>query len=227
MNIFKTTLFLLIATVLISCRKENSEKIDQSEIYTDYRIIYKEDLNKTFVRATFKHKLNTGENLKLGEDAKILADGSEMLWNSSFFWYEYDFLGLKDISISFTDNEGAEFFNNLKFNKIATYNKLDLNNDSLYKDSIQFIPWDNADPLVLGEHVDLIIIQNNIVLVLSNDTIGAKGVYVETNSLNVFQLGDIEVHFEKWIDFSLNTPSAGGNGKSQVISETKTVKLLN
>ncbi len=226
MNIFKTTLFILIATALISCRKENSEKIDQSEIYTDYRIIYKEDLDKTFVRATFKHEFNTGENLKLGEDAKILADGSEMLWNSSFYRYEYDFLGLKDVSISFTDNEGSEFFNDLKFNKLASYNELDSNNDSIYKDSIQFIPWDKADPLVSGEHVDLIIIQNNIVLVLSNDTVGATGVYVETNSLNAFQLGNIEVHFEKWIDFSLNTPSAGGNGKSQVISKTKTVKLL-
>tara|TARA_B110000211_G_scaffold131220_2_gene150725 strand:+ start:2430 stop:3113 length:684 start_codon:yes stop_codon:yes gene_type:complete len=227
MNTLKTALLLLIGTSLFSCRNENSEDIDQSEIYTDYRIIYKEDVDRTFVRATFKHESNTGENLKLGEEAKISADGTDMVWHSTFFRYEYDFPGLEDVSIGFTDNEGNNFNNALSFNKVAEYNTLTSNNDSLYKDSIQFIAWDNAGPLASSEYVNLIMIQNNSVIVLSNDTVGATGVYVEATTFNAFQLGDIEVHFEKWIDVSLNTPTAGGNGKAQTISVTQTVKLLN
>ena len=226
MNIFKTAFLLLVTTALFSCRKENSEKIDQSEIYTDYRIIYKEDVDRTFTRANFKHEVNTGENLKLGEDAKLLVNGANMVWHSTFFRYEYDFPGLIDVSIDFTDNEGGNYNNSLSFNKVAQYNELTANNDSLYKDSIQFVPWDNADPLVAGEYVNLVMIQNNSVILLSNDTVGATGIYIKTNSFNAFQLGNIDVHFEKWIDISLNTPAAGGNGKAQTISETKTVKLL-
>jgi hypothetical protein len=235
MNIFKIALILIIGNTFLSCRKENSEEIDQSEIYADYRIIYKEDLNKTFARATFKHQLNTGENLKLGKDASILVNGVDMVWNSTFKRYEYDFLDLDTIStsnqflnsFSFTDNDGAQFKNKLNFNKVAQYNKQTASNDSLYKDSIQFIPWDNADPLVSGEYVNLIMIQNNTIIELSNDTIGATGIFINSDSFDPFQLGDIEVHFEKWVDFPLHTNNAGGNGKSQTISKTKTVKLLN
>lgn len=227
MNIFKIALILIIGNTFLSCRKENSEEIDQSEIYTDYRIIYKEDLNKTFARATFKHQLNTGENLKLGKDANISVNGFDMVWNSSFHRYEYNFLDLDGASFRFTDNGGVQFNNELNFNKVAQYNKQTASNNSLYKDSIQFIPWDNADPLVSGEYVNLIMIQNNTIIELSNDTIGATGVFIDADSFKPFQLGDIDVHFEKWADFSLNTPNAGGNGKSQTISKTKTVKLLN
>ena len=228
MNIFKIALILIIGNTFLSCRKENSEEIDQSEIYADYRIIYKEDLNKTFARATFKHQLNTGENLKLGKDASILVNGVDMVWNSTFKRYEYDFLDLDGALFGFTDNDGAQFKNKLNFNKVAQYNKQTASNDSLYKDSIQFIPWDNADPLVSGEYVNLIMIQNNTIIELSNDTIGATGIFINSDSFKPFQLGDIEVHFEKWVDFfPLDTNNAGGNGKSQTISKTKTVKLLN
>ena len=227
MNIFKIVLILIIGNIFLSCRKENSEEIDQNEIYTDYRIIYKEDLNKTFARATFKHELNTGENLKLGKDANVSINGFDMVWNSSFHRYEYEFLDLHEGSFSFIDNDGKQFNNQLNFNKVARYNKGTASNDSLYKDSIQFIPWDNADPLVFGEHVNLIMIQNNTIIELSNDTIGATGVFINADSFMPFQLGDIEVHFEKWVDFSLNTHKVGGNGKSQTISKTKIVKLLN
>jgi len=227
MNIFKIALILIIGNTFLSCRKENSEEIDQSEIYADYRIIYKEDLNKTFARATFKHQLNTGENLKLGKDASILVNGVDMVWNSTFKRYEYDFSDLDGALFDFTDNDGVQFNNKLNFNKVAQYNKQTASNDSLYKDSIQFIPWDNADPLVSGEYVNLIMIQNKTIIELSNDTIGATGVFINSDSFKPFQLGDIEVHFEKWVDFSLNTNNAGGNGKSQTISKTKIVKLLN
>jgi hypothetical protein len=226
MNISKTVLFLLIGTTLFSCRKENSEGINQSEIYTDYRIIYKEDVNTTFVRATFKHEVNTGENLKLGEDASVLANGNAMVWHSSFFRYEHEVSGQDDISLVFTDNEGGKITNSLIFGKIAQYMTQLASNDSLYKDSVQFIPWHNADPLIIGETINLVFIQNSSVVVLLNDTIGATGVWIDKTILNAFQLGDVEAHFEKWTDLKVNTPSAGGISKSQMISETKTVKLL-
>lgn len=227
MNISKIIYILTFTSFLFSCRKENSEEIDQREIYTDYRIIYKEDVNRTFVRATFRHNDNIGENLILGSDALILAEGNEMKWNSSFWRYEKDFSGMRDITLKFKDNDGNIFNNSLSFNKVAKYEKLTLGNDSLYKDSVQFIPWNNSDSLVSGERVNLILIQNTTIVEVDTDTVGAKGIYLKKTILNTFQLGNINVHFEKWIDTPVKVSNAGGFGKSQTISITKTVKLLN
>lgn len=227
MNISKITFILLTFVILVSCRKENSEGIDQSEIYTDYRIVYKESEAKTFVRATLKHKINSGENLKLGDDGSVTVEGSNLIWNTTFWRYETEFSGLKDVQIDLEDNEGNKFSNALSFNKVAQYEELSAGNDTLYQDSIQFIPWDNADPIVAGEEVRLVIIQNSNLVVFVNDTVGSTGVYLDGTTLSKLQLGNIDVHFEKWVDFAVNAPNAGGLAKSQTISVTKSVKLIN
>jgi len=226
MNISKTT-FIFLATIFIfSCRKENSEEINQSEIYTDYRIVYKEDLDRTFIRATFKHKVNTGENLKLGSDAIISIEDDAMIWNSTFWRYETNISGIRDVNINFQDNDGNVFKNSINFNQLAQYEKLTAGNDSLYKDSVQFIPWDNAGALVEGEKMHLLLIQNSTLVIVASDTIGATGLYLTNTTLSKLQLGSVDVHFEKWTDTSVDAPNAGGSGTSQTISTTQTVKIL-
>ena len=45
----------MLVLFLVSCRKENSELVKQEEIWTDYRLIYKAELETTFARVSFKH----------------------------------------------------------------------------------------------------------------------------------------------------------------------------
>lgn len=223
------SLALLCSSIILvtSCRKENSESIDQDEIYSEYKAIYHQEHDKTYARLTLRHLTANGENLILGPDGSVVVNGETSEFSKTYYRFENTFAGKSDCNFVFTDNDGTVFNTNIEYTDIAIYNTESASNDTLKKGSVQFIPWDEHGNLSSGETINLVIEQNGILEVISTDTIGVGGVYLTTTSLNKFQLGDAECRFEKWSENTLEASKAGGKAWGQTISSKIKVRIAN
>lgn len=219
------TLFILFGIFfLISCRKENSEKIDQNQIWSEYRLIYRSDIDSTFMRARFIHNDVDGENLKLSDKSTILISGKSPNYNPSFMWYERITQG-KDSIVDFyySDLDGQSFSNTVSLISEAEIPET----DTIYKDSVVFFPW-IGNPLQEGELM-LLVLDGNLssqLPVISTDTIGASGIYLFPDSLSPLPLGEITIHFERFNIQDANGNAVGAKSYAHYISKKKEVKLV-
>lgn len=227
MKLYQSSIFLLITILSISCRQENSEEIDQENIWTDYRVVVNHQINKQVARTTFKNESHTGETLRLGEKGSISANGTELIWSGIYNWYEQSINKETQVEFSFTDNDENLHYGTVTVDTTITYDENLGKNDSLTKSTIQFIPWANAAALLDGEVVNFVIIQNDVTQVVRTDSVNATGIYLSAASLNGFQLGDATVHFEKWKPGTMtNATSVGGYTLGHYISRSENVKIV-
>lgn len=227
MKPIQSIFLVLVAISALSCRKENSEEIDQEKIWTDYRVVINHEINKVVARTTFKNESQVGENLKLGDKASVNANGTNLEWSGIYNWYEKEISNTTQVEFIFTDNEESLHYGTVNIDTTISYDSSIANNDSLKKATIQFIPWANANALSAGEVVNLVIKQGEVTDAIRTDSVNATGVYLTTSSLNLFQLGDAEAHFEKWTPGSMTqATSAGGLTWGHYISRTKAIKIV-
>jgi len=221
-------IYLTFAVVLItmfSCRKENSEKVDQDKIWTDYRVVYRSDLDSTLARVTFREENASGVNLKLSSKSSLLVNNQEGKYDNLYLRYENGITGgVKSVDFKYTDLDDNVFANTVEIlNDIAVPGNL----DTIYKDSTMFVPWEGS-PIEEGETVWMVLdgSLNNKLPYISIDSVSKNGVYIVPDSLAPLSLGNIYVHFERWYNNELKTTSAGGQAFGHYISKKKLVKLV-
>ncbi len=215
--------FVLIC--FVSCRKENSEKVNQDDIWTDYKVIYSSELDTTFARVSFKHKDKNGESLKLSSKSEILINEINPDFNGIFQWYQLMIKGEQSpILFEYEDLEGNVFSNSIEVSGVAEIN---VNLDTIYSDSVFYLPWNGLE-LKDGEFVNAIFdgALDNDLTVITQDSINTNGIYIKSTSLNKLPLGDLTVHFERWNEIEVFSTSAGGQGFGRYISKKKTIKLV-
>ena len=215
----------ILTLFLVSCRKENSELVKQEDIWTDYRLIYKAELKTTFARASFKHNSSVGENLKLSSKSEILLNDNSIEFDGIYYWYEKVMdRYVKTVDFSYTDLDDKQFKNTISILDSA---EIITSQDTLFKDSVQFIGWDGsaltANELVLLVAYDTTGAKLNVI---EQDTLGTSGFYLVNSELNSLPIGLVDVHFERWNSFDINGTKAGGLGYSQYISKAKRLKLV-
>lgn len=225
----KLNILLLAITssiLLFSCRKENSEKVSQDEIWTDYRVVYRSDLDSTYARVMFKHMNSSGEALKLSSKSSISIAGTEPDFNNIYYWYELKFGELESsVNFNYEDLNGDVFENTVS---ILSTTEVLSNTDTLYKDSIYRISWDGG-ALASGEIMNIVLDGAGAedLTVVSQDTIGATSVFIADTSFNKLPLGDLSLHFERWSKASVEGTSAGSQGYGHYISKKVEAKMVN
>lgn len=219
-------LFAVLSIGLVSCRKENSEKVNQDEIWTDYRVVYRSDLDTSFARVSFKHLNKGGESLKLSSKSELSINGVSSEYDGAYSWYQLMISGSANpVSFKYSDLDGNEFLNTIDILGVA---EVESDLDTIYADSAFYLGW-TGDVLAEGEFVNVIFdgALDNDLTVITQDTIGANGVFVSSTDLSKLTLGDFSLHFERWNEVQVNTTSAGGRGYGQYISKKKAVKFIN
>lgn len=228
------------ALLLISCRKENSEKIDQKDIYTSYQVIYDADQNRTYSRAWFRVNNSGGEFLKLSDKSELTVNGGSFDYIGNYSWYEKKQSGkLATHNFSYKDLDGNLYTNNLV---LADSISFPLSIDTIYQDSTTFIQW-LGEPLAADEKVRLTVFDSTTLAtnipVLTIDSVGKNGVYIESNNFeypnllnpstsnffNRLNTGHVIVFFEREKKFSTNAPAAGGQAVSVYSSARKVIWL--
>ena len=215
---------LSILISLISCRKENSEKIDQNEIWSEYSLIYRSDINSTFARARFLHQDNQGQNIKLSNKSSIRINDEIPYYNNTFAWYEKIISGKESVvDFYYSDLDGKEYKNKVEILGGAELPEI----DSIYKDSLYYFPWE-GDSLQDGEMVLLFIdgnLKNKLPYVLI-DSVGKNGIFIEPDSLSALAVGDVTIHFERFNIQEANSALDDLEHYSHYISRKKVVKLV-
>jgi len=223
MNKSKYFLLFYVLLGLLSCRKENSEKVDQDDIWARYRVIYRSDLGSTYLRANFRHNNSNGENLRLSSNSSLTFNGEKPNYIGSFISYEIVMNSRMDeVDFVYSDIEGNVFENNVKISGIELPEI-----DTLYSDSVIFIPW-IGDSLTENEIVYLYIEGNNAYKLpfIKTDTIGSTGVYLNPNNIADLDTQEVTIHFERHLINEVNGTSAGGISQGLFISKNKKVQWV-
>lgn len=220
----KKLAFLLIITMTFACRKENSEKVDQNEIWTDYRVVYNSDLNKTFARASFKHENSNGEALILSGKSEIKMNNQNPEFQSAYQWYQTIYSGIQSsVNFSYTDLDDNSFQNNINLSPSIQVPDV----DSIFMDSSTVITW-NGEELKANETVWMVVFDSSLAVipVLKSDTLGNNSLFLSADSLNVLKSDSVTIHFERWLKQDVNGTSAGGQAYGHFISRKKRVKVV-
>ena len=224
MNKINFFFFFSILASLVSCRKENSEKIDQNEVWSEYRLIYRSDIDSTFARARFLHENSQGQNLKLSSNSSIRINEETPIYKSAFAWYEQIIPGKKSaVSFYYSDLDGKEYKNKVEIVSGAELPEI----DSIFKDSLYYVPWIGG-PLQDGEMVFLFLDGNlkNKLPYIPIDSVDKNGVFIVPDSLIPLVVGDVTIHFERFNTKEANGTLAGSKQLSHYISRKKVVKLV-
>lgn len=227
--------------VLVSCRKENSEKIDQDKIHTSYKSIYNNDSGYSYGRAWFRRESGSGAFLKLSDKSSLTINGTKPSYVGGLSWYEKVNTGkVGNYTFVYEDLDNNKYVNAFEMaDSIEFPNSV----DTIYTDSVIYIAWD-GEPIGINEEIRLTVFDSLTVAteiaVLTIDSVGANGLYVEaekfespnrlnpdskSNSFTNLNQGNVIVYLERerWED--PETPSAGGQASSQYMSKRKVVWL--
>ncbi|MBO73040.1 MAG: hypothetical protein CMD35_05410 [Flavobacteriales bacterium] len=224
MKRIRIAVVLILSILNLACRKEGSEKVNQDEIWMDYRLIYSGEHDSTYSRVSFRHGSKQGESLKLSSRSSITINDDKPLFNGGFMWYQSVVKGFDSLSIfNYEDVDGKVFTNNIQI-----LNSIDLPEiDTIYKDSSIYFPWvgnpieeDEVIWLVVGELEDKIPY-------ISIDSVGKNGLFINTDSIKGLPLGDVSIHFERWYKNQVDGNSVGAIGYGHYISKKRQVHLIN
>lgn len=228
------------ALLLFSCRKESSEKIDQKDIYTSYQVIYDADQDATYARAWFRANNSGGEFLKLSIKSELKVNNGSLDYVGNYSWYEKKQSGkFETHNFLYEDLDGGTYSNNLT---LADSISFPSSVDTIYQDSTTYIQW-VGEPIAADEKVRLTVFDSTTlatnISVLTIDSVGKNGVYIESNDFeypnllnpstsnffNRLKTGHVIVFFEREKKFSTNAPAAGGQAVSIYSSGRKVIWL--
>ncbi len=220
----KKLLIFLVLIVPFSCRKENSEKVNQDEIWTDYTLIYSGDLNSTYARVSFKHNDANGEGLVLSNKSEIKINNESPSFESTYRWYEKVYTGVQSsANFSYTNTDDKSFQNTVDLAPSIQLPEI----DSIFKDSTVALNW-VGDAITANELIAFVLIDEALdaKLVLGSDTIGRDGVYLDKSKLALIASDSVTIHFERWLNQEVSGTSAGGQCVGHYISSKKKVKVV-
>lgn len=105
---------LLPAFMFNSCKKENSDTVDQDKIWAYYEVYYDKNQDKTFARATFKFSNALGTNLQLSAPATVSFNGDVLIFQNALAYYEKQYAGfISGGTFSYTDKNSNTFVNSI------------------------------------------------------------------------------------------------------------------
>lgn len=111
--------FLLLALVLISCSRQDSENVTQDTIWAHYELFYDDNTDITKAKVTFRFNNGFGTKLQLSDGAEVTFDGDVMAWQNTFAYYETDMAGLVDEgTFVYTDLDGNVYTNSASISTV-------------------------------------------------------------------------------------------------------------
>ncbi len=192
----RTIFILLLGTVAISsCKKEVSNKVDQSKIWTNYELYYNQSSDRTFATATFQFSNSGGSILELSEPSEVTFNDQPMSFNTETGTYNMEFGGfLTTGDFDWVDTDGNAYSNTAVIHDIA-FGTLE---DTIYKsDGDAVFTWD-GDALAEDESVVLEMVgsDGSFTQRFSSDTVGATTIRLDSMSLSLITSGDVTLNLE-------------------------------
>ena len=85
----------LIILNMTSCKREDSDTVNQDTIWTRYELFYDDNESKSYARATFRFSNAAGTKLELSEGAEVRFNDELIPWNNGLAYYEVELPGFQ------------------------------------------------------------------------------------------------------------------------------------
>lgn len=215
-----TVLFALLALAIASfssCNPDSVNDVDPSEVYSEYELYYNANEGKSFAVATFKSGSIGGTRIELPTGAEVSFNGDILTWNSDFFYYEKEYVGIVNLGeFLFVDADGVSYENT------ATLTSIDrpAGFDSLALLSAYVLEWVGT-PLEALEDVTVYVngvIEGDVQTFYTN-TEGTRSIILDRNRL--IQLG--EGPGTVWMDRRTFGPHSGTDAGGYVVGRFRGV----
>lgn len=223
----KYNFLLLLAVILIifSCKREDSDTVDQDKVFTQYILEYNSNQDVTYARAHFQFSNATGTKLELVSPAEVEADGDAMPFKQAFAYYEKDYVGVKsNVDFSYTDTEENNFNNSVEMISNIDF---PIGIDTLSRTSSFELSW-NGDAVQEGEVVTVTINGSgeNDALVFTQTGVGATSVMLTQNKLNGLGLENATFHIKRVKNkTATDVTSASGRNIARYLGNQMTVYI--
>ena len=228
----KSISFLLACSIVItvmhfsSCKKEDSDTVDQDKIWAYYEVYYDKNQDKTFARATFKFSNSLGTNLELKSPAVVRFNGDQLTFQTALAYYEKQYAGFVSAgTFGYTDLDNHTFNNSITGIKPIAFPMI----DTIHTANSFTLNW-VGDSLRAGESVNLWldgINQNNSEFFYQNN-LNSHSIICAANQLQNLGNGTGTGWMERVLAPSIqSTTSAGGEIKGKYKALNLSTKIAN
>lgn len=217
---------LLPAFMFNSCKKENSDTVDQDKIWTYYEVYYDKNQDKTYARATFKFSNALGTNLQLSAPATVSFNGDVLIFQSALAYYEKQYAGfISGGTFSYTDKDNNTFSNSISGIRTIAFPPI----DTIHTANSYTLTW-VGDSLTASESVSLWldgINQNNSEFFYQNN-ITSHSIICAANQLQNLGNGNGTGWMERvYAPAIQHATSAGGEIKGKYKALNFSTKIAN
>lgn len=160
MNYFKILIFITLSLFFVACNAvTTSDKVSQRVIFPSYSVLYDASTQTLYAMVTFQLDNESGSYIKLSKNSSVLINQETMKFGSveekpSYYYYEQKEMSdcPDKVSFNYTNDEGDEFFNQLKIRTIKISDlKLKKGQDTSVKYVGTAIDEDETITLVLSK----------------------------------------------------------------------------
>jgi len=222
----KTTFMLIFAFTVFfsaSCKRESSDSVDQTKIYTEYHLVYDANTDITYARAVFKFSNITGTQLELVAPAEVKFNNDLMAFNQTLAFYEKQYSGfVSGGTFVYKDLDNNTFTNTITGVKTIGF---PVGLDSIHKNASYEMTW-IGDSVVTGEGVTVSIdgLYENDVQIFYTNLVNSKSITMPLNKLQLIATGNATIYMQRDITKTIQqAPSAGGYIKGVYKPQNKTI----
>lgn len=225
-NILLIFALLLPAFMFHSCKKENSDTVDQDKIWAYYEVYYDKNQDKTYARATFKFSNALGTNLQLSAPAAVSFNGETLIFQDALAYYEKQYAGfVSGGTFSYTDKDNHTFVNSISGIRAIDFPAI----DTIHTANSYTLNW-VGDSLSANESVSLWldgINQNNIEFFFQSN-INSQSMILAANQLQRLGNGNGTGWMERvYAPAIQSVTSAGGEIKGKYKAQNLSTIIAN
>ncbi|MDD5571572.1 MAG: hypothetical protein PHD97_10540 [Bacteroidales bacterium] len=225
MNTKKIIAIFGLLAFLFSCKKENSEDVNQDKIYAEYEIYYDHNADKTYASAVFKFSNALGTNLQLTAPSEVKFNNDLIPYDPTFAYYRKEYAGkIMTGTFTFKDTQGKTFTNTVNFMKTVENPTI----DTIAKANSYTYAW-VGDSIIANERIDLTmscVASPAILQYFLQTTVNSKNFVLSQSQLNNLPTGLANCDLSRHCETTASAvTSAGGKIKSKYRALNKTVYI--
>lgn len=224
----KLSFLLTIIVILSSCQNESSDKVDPSNIYQRYLLIYNKADNITHACAQFRDGGSAGSSVVLNSPSSIKLNGETLTYQSLPYrlYYHYYKKYTQEVSEAvfvFTDKNNKTYTN---IANMAVAGSIDIpsyiNTIVRYEDFV--LTWLGA-AVKENETVSLDLITGDTALYYTVSSAGASEIIVPESDLEYLQTGTANLIIRRALNADLQAATEKGGEIKYIYEAEKEVSI--
>jgi hypothetical protein len=215
---------LLCLVIFNSCKKEDSQDVNQDKIYAEYELYYDKASDKTYASAIFKFSNVWGTNLQLTSPSEVKFNNDVIPYDPVFAYYRKEYAGLVTSgTFYFKDTDGTTYTNPVSNADVISFPAV----DTIHNAGSYTFNW-VGDSVLSNHWIELYMdgtAQNNAELFIQY-TLNSKNFVLAANRLQNLGTGNAISSLTRVREtVAPAVTSAGGKIRGKYHAQNKTIYI--